>query len=115
LIIASSVWVLVDAQKQKVAMNRKRPYSPSNGSVAWFIGCLLLWIIGFPWYLVARSAVLAERRSPTTPLASSSSAGVAPHCATCGALLASGAGFCHVCGSQAHLANVNSPAPGGDA
>ena len=61
-VIASSMWVLYDADKNKVPMDRKKPYTASNGAAAWFIGCLLLWIIGFAWYLVSRSAVIAERR-----------------------------------------------------
>lgn len=102
-IIGSSVWVLVDAESHKVPMSKKKPYSPSNGSVAWFIGCLLLWIIGFPWYLIVRSAVLAEGRSvaPMATIAASPPAGAAFLCSTCGTPLASGARFCHVCASPA--------------
>jgi len=102
-IIASSVWVLVDAESHQVPMSKGKPYSPSNGSAAWFIGCLLLWIIGFPWYLIARSAVLAEGRSipPTATLAASPPTGAALLCSTCGTSLAAGARFCHVCASPA--------------
>ncbi len=100
-VIASSVWVLVDAETHKVPANRRKPYSASNGSAAWFIGCLLLWIVGFPWYLIARSAVLAERPStPLTPTVATPLPMGATFCATCGTALAAGAGFCSACGSR---------------
>jgi len=47
LVLGTSVWVLVDGYKYEMDKNE----SP----VVWFIGCLLLWIVAFPWYVVKRS------------------------------------------------------------
>jgi hypothetical protein len=98
------MWVLYDADKNKVPMDRKKPYSAGNGAAAWFIGCLLLWIVFFLCYLVVRSRVIAERLAlpPTATITPPPPAGVALHCWKCGTPLAAGSGFCHVCGSPAH-------------
>lgn len=106
-IIASSIWVLVDAETHKVPADRHKPYSVSNGSAAWFIGCLLLWIVGFPWYLIARSASLAER--PSAPVAPVPPNGTSSFCSTCGTALSAGASFCQVCGSRAPVVANGAP------
>ncbi len=48
-ILLSSLWVFIDARRQGVP-------KPTG----WAIGCLLMWIIIFPWYL-------ARRRTPRAP------------------------------------------------
>lgn len=58
-VLATSFWVYLDA-KQRLAPNEldgetnsaESDESMSPGS--WFWVCLLLWIIGFPWYLYTR-------------------------------------------------------------
>lgn len=56
--IASDMWVLRDAQKRE---RQGTPVTFSVGSLTintptlWFLGCLLLWVIFFPLYLVSRS------------------------------------------------------------
>jgi hypothetical protein len=112
LILASSASVLVDAETHKIPLRRDKPYSPANGCAAWFVACLLLWVAGIAWYLIARSAVLAERRAtaPTAPRAASQPTGAAPRCPTCGTSLPDGTVFCHICGSRAYVP-VDSPQP----
>lgn len=51
VVIATSIWVFFDA--------------PAVGeSRSWALGCLLLWIVAFPWYLAVRSR---RRREPVLP------------------------------------------------
>jgi hypothetical protein len=52
VIISSAVWVFFDTKKLRIQ-------SPGQ----WIIGTLLLWIIGFPWYLVEREKHLAAQRA----------------------------------------------------
>lgn len=52
IVITTSIWALFDARKyKKQAKEMGRGESPS----AWFLGCLLLWIVIFPYYLVRRA------------------------------------------------------------
>lgn len=69
VVFGSSIWVLIDAQRLGVRGEGKG--MTSNSPAAWFAGCVLLWIVVFPLYLVTRSKVLAARSggSPDAPLA----------------------------------------------
>lgn len=53
IIVTSSIWVLVDARTLGVQKGQIRGIA-NMGPVAWFIVCLLLWIVGFPMYLAKR-------------------------------------------------------------
>jgi hypothetical protein len=44
-VLLTSLWVLFDARKLRFK---------ETGPSTWFVGCLLLWIIVFPWYLIKR-------------------------------------------------------------
>ena len=44
VVIGTTIWTVADA----------RTTDPQN-TVWWGLGCLLLWIVVFPWYLVKRS------------------------------------------------------------
>jgi len=61
IVIGSSVWVAYDSQSNKITVDNK-PYSLNNGALAWFLSCILLWIIIFPYYLVKRPKVLQQRQ-----------------------------------------------------
>ncbi len=50
VVALTSAWVFLDAKKRRVP--------PGPGT--WFVGCLLLWFLAFPWYLWKR------RESPAT-------------------------------------------------
>jgi rhomboid protease GluP len=53
LILLTSLWVLFDARRNRVP-TRGRVYTFNTGAGAWFVGCLLLWIVVFPTYLMRR-------------------------------------------------------------
>lgn len=53
-VIATSVWVLIDAKT--IGIKKGQIDGMGNiGAVGWFFGCLLLWIVCFPFYLAKRS------------------------------------------------------------
>jgi hypothetical protein len=58
LVVVLDVWVYADAERRRDA---RRPVVASIGTlvletpVAWLLACLLLWVLFFPMYLVARS------------------------------------------------------------
>ncbi len=60
VVLLSSVWVAVDAARKRVPTYGER-YDLNTGALAWFLGCLLLWIVVFPAYWVRRAAVLRTR------------------------------------------------------
>ena len=54
IVIATSVWVLIDAKT--IGVKKGQIQGMGNlGPWGWFFVCLLLWIIGFPFYLAKRS------------------------------------------------------------
>ncbi|MGI4788405.1 MAG: SHOCT domain-containing protein [Janthinobacterium lividum] len=57
IVIGTTIWVGFDASTNKVTSDDK-DYNWSNGAGAWVVGCILLWIVVFPWYLVRRARVL---------------------------------------------------------
>ena len=63
VIVASSIWVAVDASN----LGAKRGRLPGNffdlGPVAWFVCVFLLWIIAFPAYLIVRRRYVALRQT----------------------------------------------------
>jgi hypothetical protein len=53
IVIATSIWVLVDAKT--IGVKKGQITGVANmGPFRWFIVCLLLWIVGFPFYLAKR-------------------------------------------------------------
>ena len=51
MILLTSLWAAVDSSR----LHLKRYKSGiAYGPVVLFLGCALLWIVGFPWYLVMR-------------------------------------------------------------
>jgi hypothetical protein len=54
IVVATDAWVYTDA---KARAERGRPVTFSYGSfaietpIAWFLGCLILWVLFFPLYL----------------------------------------------------------------
>lgn len=53
LIIATSIWVLIDAKTIGVKKGQIRGMG-NMGPWGWFFASLLIWIIGFPFYLAKR-------------------------------------------------------------
>ena len=53
MVIVTSIWVLVDAKT--IGVKKGQITGVANmGPFGWFIVCLLLWIVGFPFYLAKR-------------------------------------------------------------
>jgi hypothetical protein len=55
IVLATSIWAALDAQAL-IAKGADRN-SLGGGPAAIFVGCLLLWIVVFPYYLVKRSKI----------------------------------------------------------
>ena len=84
LVLGSSVWVLVDGfnlgiKAPAAEPGRKQGFLDS-GPVGLFFACLLLWIVGFPAYLVKRRKHLAQ--VPASPLAAGGLCVACPRCGT---------------------------------
>jgi len=53
MVIATSIWVLVDAKT--IGVKKGQITGMGNmGPWSWFFGCLLLWIVCFPFYVAKR-------------------------------------------------------------
>ena len=53
VVVATSIWVLIDAKRIGVKKGQITGIGNLN-PWGWFIVCLLLWIVGFPFYLAKR-------------------------------------------------------------
>ena len=54
VVIGTSIWVLIDAKS--IGVKKGQIEGMGNmGPGGWFFVCLLLWIIGFPFYLAKRN------------------------------------------------------------
>jgi len=53
IVVGTSIWVAVDASSIGVKKGQIKGVA-DMGPVGWFFGCLLLWIVGFPYYLAKR-------------------------------------------------------------
>lgn len=57
VLVASSIWVFVDAtthRKRGTPVVSPTRHLTIGSPIAWAAGCLLLWIVVFPLYLVGR-------------------------------------------------------------
>jgi hypothetical protein len=61
VVAATSIWVFVDARQLGAKRGVLGGGFLDSSAGAWFIGCLLLWIIAFPCYLAARPKLVAAR------------------------------------------------------
>jgi flagellar biosynthesis/type III secretory pathway M-ring protein FliF/YscJ len=62
LVIGTTMWVGYDSYNNRIPMTEKQTYSWwNNGFIVWIIGCALLWIVVFPYYLVVRNKNLSKR------------------------------------------------------
>jgi hypothetical protein len=50
VVIGTTIWVGIDASQRVWPKGQ-------NGTASWVVGCLLLWIVVFPWYLSKRNKV----------------------------------------------------------
>ncbi len=65
IVIVSTIWVGIDSHKNQVSSDKNSEYNNGH-SVAWVLMCLLIWIIGFPYYLIRRHQVLSGGSSAQT-------------------------------------------------
>ena len=52
VVIATSIWVFTDA---KGRIDSGEHLEPIESATGWAWGCILLWIVFFPWYLMRKS------------------------------------------------------------
>lgn len=58
IVLGTSIWVLIDSKN--IGVRKGLVTGMANiGPWTWFFGCLLLWIVAFPLYLVKRGALKA--------------------------------------------------------
>lgn len=62
IVLATTIWVPFDASHLGVQRGRLGGGSLDMGPASWFFCCLLLWIIAFPCYLIARSKYTTAAR-----------------------------------------------------
>ena len=60
VVLGTTTWVAFDSHSNRIPSGNGE-YSVNNGAVGWGLGCLLLWIFVFPYYLVKRNQVLGLR------------------------------------------------------
>ena len=63
IVIGTSIWVGFDASTNKIT-SAGEEYNWATGALTWVTGCILLWIIVFPWYLVRRARVFRAASIP---------------------------------------------------
>lgn len=66
VVIATSLWVLVDAKTIGVRKGQITGFL-NMGPWGWFFVCLFLWIIGFPLYLAKRGEYKRLNVRKTSP------------------------------------------------
>lgn len=100
IVVITAIWAGADAATNRIPSD-SRPYGAGNGALAWFLCCLLLWIVAFPWYLIRRAQVLGQRRRERErEKAASVAAPPLPKpilCSHCGRYFEPGANFCPQC------------------
>lgn len=88
VVIGTSLWVLMDAKSIGVRKGQIQGLG-NMGPWGWFWGCLLLWIIGFPLYLVKRGEFKrVNAGASTTPQQAQpepSGHAASRYCSACGA------------------------------
>ena len=101
IVIGTSIWVGFDSHtllSQIPKDKRKVLSSGATSPFVWVLGCFLLWIIAFPWYLSARSKYinyLKGTSSQSIPVSVT-----VRYCSHCGVKYQGEQNFCHKCGAK---------------
>ncbi len=56
MILGTALWAAIDSSKMRL---KRYKSGISYGPVVLFFACMLLWIVGFPWYLAMRYKIKA--------------------------------------------------------
>ena len=106
LTVGSSIWVWYDSSNllSKLPDKDLRKISGPKSPTGWVTGCVLLWIVFFPWYLANRS-----KYKVASPAPSQTSAVTGPRqCPSCGKYFEGNPAFCPNCGfDQSKVAPQN--------
>lgn len=100
VVLVSSLWAAADASKNRVSISSGKEYA-SGAPAIWFICCVAIWIIAFPFYIIRRSDTLrAASASGASTSLNSMPTGGSRYCPKCGMALPAQAAFCSRCGSE---------------
>lgn len=66
VLVVSAVWVYIDATGHKIGKVKDAGGLFNMSAGAWCVVTLLLWIVGFPSYLIKRGALI--ERAKTSPI-----------------------------------------------
>ena len=110
IVVGTSIWVGFDSYsllKQIPKDIRRTLSSGASSTFVWTLGCLLLWIIAFPWYLSARSKYKNYLKGNISQTVTQNlRPGVYPpnvsvkYCWNCGAQYLGEPIFCQNCGTK---------------
>jgi hypothetical protein len=90
VVVGTTIWVGVDASQREWKKGQ-------NGTTSWVIGCLLLWIIVFPWYLSKRGSAPRKDAPVGRPGELPVSAAIYRECPHCKEQMRRDAGVCPRC------------------
>ena len=98
-IVVTSIWVGVDSSglMRGLSKEERKKIGGARSPAEWVIGCLLLWIIGFPWYLSKRGTYSAFQHRRASAAQTPSRLAT---CSECGRQYAEPAKFCPSCGAR---------------
>lgn len=97
LVIASAIWVGIDAGKimpskdKLITKNKSGSLTAPTTPLGWAIGCILLWIIFFPWYLSKRESYQTDTSDTKAQV---------NNCLSCGKYYEGKPKFCPQCGAK---------------
>lgn len=93
MVIGTSIWVAFDAQNIGVKTGQLGGGLLDMGCYGWFFLCLLLWIVGFPLYLIKRPEYIKINRG-----VQSSDKSISKKCFYCAEDIKVEARVCRYCG-----------------